>query len=74
MTQLKELGNRGIDHRDIIGAFDNSNSPSRSLFEIENVGYNSRPEFLILWNHDRNLEHELYVQTDKKTGLNKRRK
>ena len=61
ITQLGQLGQRGLVHRDIYGSLEKS-PPYRGPFEIVPLG--DTPNYPALWNHDASKERAMQVYPD----------
>ena len=64
ITQLKNIGNRGLVHRDISGDRPTPDAPPRGPFDIIEITGNS-PSYPALWAHTAERERQLIATPDR---------
>ncbi len=65
VVSLKDLGRRGLVHRDINGAAPRAGQPPRGPFEILPFAASGVPTWPALWGHDARRETSLFVEPDR---------
>ena len=64
LVQLRELGERGLLHRDISGNTITESGPPRGPFNIVGIGPGEVPIYPALWNHDATRETFMVTEPD----------